>query len=376
MKIKFFLSCFSSLLLMLTTPVSIAETLKEHFKNEFKVGAAVGRDIVEGRLPKANQIVAEHFNTLTIENDMKAEIVSPKRGVYNFDYADAFINYAEKMGAFVVGHTLIWHNQTPSWFFTEVDGTAYNKTKQKEVLQNHIKVMATRYEGKVHAWDVLNEIIDDDGQYRPTTWVNQIGSGDELVKLAFQTAQQYASNTELYYNDFNAWKPGKVKGIIRMIRMLKKEGIRIDGVGIQAHWGLNYPNIDLIEKAIDAYAAEGVKVMISEIDIDVLPITKEGQVIGTGLLHKQFQEPEFETFLDPYKEGLPSDVEAQLTQRWAELFYLFKKKSVFIDRVTFWGVDDSTSWKNYYPIEDRTNYPLIWNRDYTPKSALEAILSL
>jgi len=223
---------------------------------------------------------------------------------------------------------------------------------------------------------VLNEIIDDDGSYRPTIWVEQIGGGDKLAKMAFRAAQKYAPNTELYYNDFNAWKPGKVKGIVRMIRMLKKEGIRIDGIGIQGHWGLNYPSISLIEEAIDAYAAEGVKVMISEIDIDVLPITKEGQVIGSGLLHKQFQEPEFEAFLDPYKENLPTSVAKQLDARWTALFSLFKRKSDAIDRVTFWGVDDSTSWKNDYPVTNRTNYPLLWNRDFSPKGALEKILTL
>ena len=358
-----------------TLCVANTSTLRTQFLPDFKVGAAVSREIVNGQSPDADAIVAKHFNTLTVENDMKAEIVSPKRGQYDFSHADNFINYAQKHEAFVIGHTLIWHNQTPAWFFENEQGVSYTPVQQAEVLKRHIEVMATRYAGKVDAWDVVNEVLDDNGEYRPTVWVKQVGDGDTLVKLAFSTTQKYAPNTELYYNDFNAWKPGKVKGIVRMIRMLKNAGIRIDGIGIQGHWGLNYPNVELIENAIDAYAAEGVKVMISEIDIDVLPITKEGQVIGTGLLHKQFQEPEFEVFLDPYKAGLPADIEAKLNARWTELFSLFRRKSDKIDRVTFWGVDDSTSWKNYYPVADRTNYPLMWNRDFTPKGALKAILA-
>lgn len=359
-----------------TFSVANSTALKTHFSSDFKVGAALSRDIVNGQSPEADAIVAKHFNTLTVENDMKAEIVSPRRGQYDFSHADNFIDYAQKHGTFVIGHTLIWHNQTPPWFFEDEQGVSYTQDQQAEVLKRHIEVMAKRYAGKVDAWDVVNEVIDDNGEYRPTVWVKRIGNGDKLVKLAFSTTQKYAPDTELYYNDFNAWKPGKVKGIVRMIRMLKKAGIRIDGVGIQGHWGLNYPRIELIESAIDAYAAEGVKVMISEIDIDVLPITKEGQVIGTGLLHKQFQQPEFEVFLDPYKTALPADVEKQLNARWTELFSLFKRKSDKIDRVTFWGVDDSTSWKNYYPVADRTNYPLMWNRDFSPKGALEAVLAL
>lgn len=364
------------LCLLLLPHMVDADSLKTHFKDDFLIGAAVGRSIVEGDTPLANELVSKHFNTLTVENDMKAEVVSPQRGQYDFSRADAFIDYAKARNAFVIGHTLIWHNQTPSWFFKNEKGEPFDEEEQSRVLNAHIKVMAERYLGRVHAWDVLNEIIDDDGSYRPTIWVEQIGGGDKLAKMAFRAAQKYAPNTELYYNDFNAWKPGKVKGIVRMIRMLKKEGIRIDGIGIQGHWGLNYPSISLIEEAIDAYAAEGVKVMISEIDIDVLPITKEGQVIGSGLLHKQFQEPEFEAFLDPYKENLPTSVAKQLDARWTALFSLFKRKSDAIDRVTFWGVDDSTSWKNDYPVTNRTNYPLLWNRDFSPKGALEKILTL
>src|SRR5690606_18791219 len=163
---------------------------------------------------------------------------------------------------------------------------------------------------------------------------------------------------------------------VRMVRMLQEAGIRIDGVGIQGHWGLNYPKNEYIEAAIDAYAALGVKVMITELDVDVLPLTKEGQIIGQAMSHPQFQLEEFEVFLDPYTDGLPDDVQQALTERYAELFRIFYEKRDKIDRVTLWGVHDGMSWKNGYPVPNRTNYPLLFDRDRQPKPAVEAILQV
>lgn len=275
---------------------------------------------------------------------------------------------------FIIGHTLIWHNQTPDWFFTNDKGAANSPEEQKERLRTHIKAVAGRYAGKVQAWDVVNEVIDDNGSYRPTTWVNSIGDGDEMVRLAFKYASEYAPDAELYYNDFNAWRPEKRDGIVRMIKMLKDAGIRIDGVGIQAHWGLNFPKTEYIQQAIDAYAALGVKVMITELDIDVLPLTKEGQIIGKSMMEPQFQLEEFELFLDPYKNGLPESVEQDLANRYKDLFEIFVKNKDKIDRVTFWGVHDGMSWKNDYPVPNRTNYPLLYTRNFEPKLAKQSIL--
>lgn len=137
---------------------------------------------------------------------------------------------------------------------------------------------------------------------------------------------------------------------------------------MQGHWGLDYPSLRDIEDAIDAYAALGVKVMITELDIDVLPLTKEGQVIGTGMAHKQFQLPEFKRFLDPYRDGLPATVQAQLRDRYAELFVLFWRKRDKLARVSAWGVSDGMSWKNDYPVPGRINYPLLFDRERQPQA--------
>jgi endo-1,4-beta-xylanase len=352
------------------------KVLKDVYKDAFLMGTAVTPAITNG-IDKASQdIVISHFNTITVENVMKAALINPEPGVYRFGPADDFVAFGAKHNMFIVGHTLVWHNQCPAWFFTNASGKPNSKAEQIERLREHIRVVAGRYAGKVHAWDVVNEVIDNDGSYRPTTWVNAFGNGDTLVKYAFQFAAEFAPNTELYYNDFNAWRPEKREGIVRLVKTLQKQGIRIDGVGMQGHWGLNYPKTKYIEKAIDAYAACGIKVMITELDVDVLPLTKEGQIIGQGMADKQFQLEEFKTFLDPYPKQLPDSMQTQLANRYAELFGIFYRKKDKIARVTLWGVDDGMSWKNDYPIPGRTNYPLLWNRDKTAKQALKAVLSV
>ncbi|MBH0074520.1 endo-1,4-beta-xylanase [Pseudoalteromonas sp. SWYJ118] len=350
-----------------------APALKNTFADSFKMGVAVNQDIVTGKNAAAQSIIAKQFNTVTLENAMKAEVIYPQQGKVNFSGADAFIDFAKQNNMFTVAHTLVWHNQTPDWFFTNSKNEPNTPAEQLEQMRKHIELVAGRYKNKVDAWDVVNEVIADDGSYRPTVWVNRVGDGDTMVKAAFKYAQQYSPNTELYYNDFNAWRPEKRDGIIRMIKMLQKEGIRIDGIGIQAHWGLNFPKMQYIEQAIDAYAALGIKVMITELDIDVLPLTKEGQITGTDMMKPQFQLEEFETYLDPYKNGLPSDVEAQLNVRYKALFELFYAKRDKIDRVTFWGLHDGMSWKNDYPIPNRTNYPLLWDRNLNPKAVIKTI---
>lgn len=360
----------------ITSYASAPASLKDAYKDAFRMGTAINSDIVSGRDKSSQEIVIAQFNSITAENEMKAEIINPRPGVYNFGPADQLVEFAEKHDMFMIGHTLVWHNQTPHWFFQNADGNPNTRQAQIERMRSYIQAVAGRYAGRVDAWDVVNEVIDNDGSYRPTAWVKSIGNGDDLVKLAFRFAGEYAPDTELYYNDFNAWRPAKRDGIVRMVRMLQAEGIRIDGVGIQGHWGLNYPKTEYIEAAIDAYAALGIKVMITELDIDVLPLTREGQVIGQVLSDPQFQLEEFKVFLDPYANGLPDIVQRVLADRYAQLFRLFYNYQDTIDRVTLWGVHDGMSWKNDYPVPGRTNYPLLFDRNRQPKPAFQAVLNV
>ncbi|MBX2966942.1 MAG: endo-1,4-beta-xylanase [Cyclobacteriaceae bacterium] len=350
--------------------------LKEAYKDAFLIGSAVNNEIISGEDGTSQDIVIQQFNTITAENVMKAALINPEPGVYNFGPADEFVAFGEKHDMFIVGHTLVWHNQCPPWFFTNAEGKPNTKEEMIERLRSHTETVAGRYKGRVQAWDVVNEVIDNDGSYRPTTWVNAFANGDTLVKYAFKFAAEYAPDAELYYNDFNTWRPAKRDGIVRLVKMLQKEGIRIDGVGMQGHWGLNYPKNEYIEAAIDSFAACGVKVMITELDVDVLPLTKEGQIIGQVMSDKQFQLEEFKSFLDPYANGLPESVQTELANRYRELFEIFYRKKDKLDRVTLWGVHDDMSWKNGYPVPGRTNYPLLWNRERNPKPAFHAVVNV
>ena len=353
-----------------------ATTLQEAYKDAFLIGTAVNEAIVSGVDKASQEITVQQFNSITAENVMKASLINPEPGVFNFAPADDFVAFGEKHHMFIIGHTLVWHNQCPEWFFTNAEGRPNTKEQMIERLRSHIEAVAGRYRGRVQAWDVVNEVIDNDGSYRPTTWVKAFADGDTLVKYAFRFAAQYAPDAELYYNDFNTWRPAKRDGIVRLVRMLQKEGIRIDGVGMQGHWGLNYPKNEYIEAAIDSFAACGVKVMITELDVDVLPLTREGQIIGQVMSDEQFQSEEFKTFLDPYANGLPDQVQAELANRYKELFDIFYRKKDKLHRVTLWGVHDDMSWKNGYPVPGRTNYPLLWDRDRQPKPAFDAVMNV
>ena len=373
-KLRFITFCMAAIL---SLPALAQNTLKEAYKDAFKMGCAVNTQIVSGRDNRSAQIILKQFNAVSPENDLKPEVLHPQPDEWNFQAADRYVQFAKDNGLWALGHTLVWHNQTPDFFFNHADGTPKNHDEMVETMRSYIKKVAGHFAGKVNAWDVVNEIIDNDGSYRKTLWTNAFGGdGDEVVRLAFQFAHEYDPNAELYYNDFNVWRPTKRDGIARMVRMLQKNGIKIDGIGIQAHWGLNFPKNEYITAAIDTFATLGVKVMITELDVDVLPITKEGQVIGKSLQDPLYQLEEFETFLDPYKNGLPDDVERLLTNRYAELMRIFYDRRDKIDRVTIWGLHDGMSWKNDYPIPNRTNYPLLFYRDRTPKPAFDAVLNV
>lgn len=373
-KLRFITFCMAAIL---SLPALAQNTLKEAYKDAFKMGCAVNTQIVSGRDNRSAQIILKQFNAVSPENDLKPEVLHPQPDEWNFQAADRYVQFAKDNGLWALGHTLVWHNQTPDFFFNHADGTPKNHDEMVETMRSYIKKVAGHFAGKVNAWDVVNEIIDNDGSYRKTLWTNAFGGdGDEVVRLAFQFAHEYDPNAELYYNDFNVWRPAKRDGIARMVRMLQKNGIKIDGIGIQAHWGLNFPKNEYITAAIDTFATLGVKVMITELDVDVLPITKEGQVIGKSLQDPLYQLEEFETFLDPYKNGLPDDVERLLTNRYAELMRIFYDRRDKIDRVTIWGLHDGMSWKNDYPIPNRTNYPLLYYRDRTPKPAFDAVLNV
>ena len=354
--------------------------LKDAYADSFLMGAAISTFQVGDRSPETRELLLKHFNAISPDNELKPESLHPRPDVWNFQRADAFCQFGKENGMWILGHTLCWHNQTPAFFWTRPDGQTMSKDEIFESVRSYVETVCTHFLGKVDAWDVINEIVSEDGGYRDLGWVHALGADpavvDEFVKHVFRCAEKYAPGTELYYNEFNCWRPSKLAGIVRLVKMLQADGIRIDGVGIQAHWGLGYPKNEYVVDAIEQLAALGIKVNISELDVDVLPISKDAQVIGRSLRDPQYQLEEFEAFLDPYKEGLPEEVEDQLAARYEELFRIFYEHRDQISRVTFWGTHDGTSWKNGSPIPNRTNYPLLFKRDFTPHKAYYSVIGI
>ena len=381
---RFFLPFFLSLLAVAAcsneAPAVPDVALKDVYSDSFLIGAAVSSFNFSDRSPETRDLLLKHFNAISPDNELKPESLHPRPDVWNFERADNYCSFGRENGMWILGHTLCWHNQTPDFFWTRPDGSTMSKDDIFNSIESYIRTVCTHFLGMVDAWDVINEIVSEDGGYRDLGWVHALGADpavvDEFVKHVFRCAEKYAPDTELYYNEFNCWRPTKLAGIVRLVRMLQAEGIRIDGVGIQAHWGLNYPKNHYIEEAIEQLYALGVKVNITELDVDVLPISKEGQVIGRSLQDPQYQLEEFEEFLDPYKDGLPAEVEDQLAARYEELFRIFYGHRDQIARVTFWGIHDGTSWKNGSPIARRTNYPLLFQRDFTPHKAFYSVAAV
>lgn len=343
-------------------------SLKEAFKDNYLIGTAVNRAQLSRPDLESLNLIENQFNSITPENDLKWEKVHPENGTYNFEPADTFVAFGEKNKMFIVGHVLVWHSQTPSWVYEDDQGNELTKEALLTRLKDHILTVAGRYNGRIHGWDVVNEAFNDDGSYRSTKYYN-ITDGEFLEK-AFIWAHEAAPDAELYYNDFNMWKPGKVEAVVKMVEDFKTKGIAIHGIGMQGHWGLNYPGIDSVSKAIEAFAATGLKIHITELDMRVLPAPGN----GTGAeVEKSFA---FQEKYNPYKDGLPEAVQNQISKRWLEFFTVFNTYKESIARVTLWGVHDGFSWRNNWPVRGRTSYPLLFNRDLSAKPAVQEIIKL
>jgi len=343
--------------------------LKEVFADDFLIGGALNTEQVYGDVPQAETaIITKHFSTITPENILKWQKVHPEPDVYVFEPVDKLIELAENNNMFVVGHTLVWHWQTPRWVFQNADGLDADRETLLARMKEHIFTVVGHCKGKVHGWDVVNEALDENGELRQTGWVRIIG--DDFIEKAFEYAHQADPDAELYYNDYDMWKPSKVAGAVRLIKDLQAKGIRIDGVGMQGHWGFDYPSDEDLEAAILAYSELGVKVMVTELDLSVLPMP--GMDTGADI-RARFQ---LSDEVNPYVNGLPDDMQQKLAQRYAELFSIFHKHADKISRVTFWGVQDGSSWRNRWPIRGRTDYPLLFGRDYQPKPAFDAVIKV
>ncbi|WP_116789212.1 endo-1,4-beta-xylanase [Flavobacterium psychrotrophum] len=341
--------------------------IKTAFKDKFYIGVAVNRQQAVGKDATGQNIIKQHFNSLSPENDLKWEKIHPKPEVYDFTAADAYVNFGTQNNMFTIGHTLVWHSQTPDWVFEDYKGKPLTREALLTRLEEHINTVVGRYKGKIKGWDVVNEALNEDGTLRDSKWLKIIG--EDFIAKAFEFAQKADPEAELYYNDYNLYKAEKRAGAVRIIKSLKGKGIKITAVGEQAHYSLAEPDIATVEKTIIDFAATGVAVNFTELDINVLPdggATNTADVSNTAQYSEKY---------NPYVKGLPVNVIDSLASRYGSLFRLFVKYDASIDRITFWGLTDGDSWLNDWPIRGRTNYPLLYNRDFTIKQPVkDAIL--
>lgn len=342
--------------------------LKDVYADAFLVGTALNTRQINVEDVNGVRLVEEHFNAITPENITKWEQIHPRPGEYNFGPADRFVELGEKNGMHMVGHTLVWHSQVPDWVFKDEEGNFLDRVALLERMRDHIHTVVGRYKGRFHAWDVVNEALNDDGTMRETHWYNIIGK-DYLVK-AFQYAHEADPDAELLYNDYSLENPAKREGAVRLIQYLQENRAPVTGIGTQGHWHIPSPSLEEIEKTITDFAALGIDVMVTELDIDVLPAAwgYSGADIS--------RVSEMEDGLDPYTEGLPDDVQQELAERYREIFELFLKHCDVISRVSFWGVTDGDNWKNNFPVRGRTNHPLLFDRDWQPKPAYYSVVEV
>ena len=340
--------------------------LKEAFAGRFYIGTALNADQITGKDSAALEVVKKQFNAIVAENCMKSESLQPREGVFDFSLADQFVALGEQNNMWITGHTLIWHSQTPDWLFTDSLGHDVSREVMIGRMKSHISNVVGRYKGRVKGWDVVNEAILDDGSFRNSKFYEIVG--EEYLQLAFEFAHEADPDAELYYNDYSMANPGKREGVVAMVKKLREQGIRIDGIGMQGHVGLNYPDIAEFEKSIEAFAALGVKVMITELDMTLLPMPDRnvGADVSAGFAYQQE--------MNPYAGGLPDSVNTAFETRYLDFFSLFLKHQDVISRVTLWGVNDAQSWRNNWPVPGRTDYPLLFDRENRPKPVVRKMI--
>lgn len=324
-------------------------SLSEKYKDYFKVGVAVPYKALTNPVDIA--LIKRHFNSITAENEMKPEALEPYEGTFNFSIADEYLNFCKKNNIAIRGHTLVWHQQTPSWFFKnpQTGEKLTNSEKDKKILlerlRKYIQTVVSRYKGRIYAWDVVNEAIDEnqpDG-FRRSDWFNILGP--EYIEKAFIYAHQADPNAQLFYNDYSTENPIKREYIYKLIKGLKEKGVPIHGVGLQCHISVSWPSVEEVERTIKLFSSiPGIKIHVTEIDISVA---------------KEFGED--------IDEETKRYLLIQQARKLKDLFEVFKKYKNVVTSVSFWGLKDDYSWL-------KGDFPLLFDKDYQPKFAFWSLI--
>ncbi|MGN8768633.1 endo-1,4-beta-xylanase [Paenibacillus barengoltzii] len=324
--------------------------LKELFAADFKIGAAVNPTTI--RTQKA--LLAYHFNSLTAENEMKFVSVHPKEQTYTFEDADRLVNFAREHGMAMRGHTLVWHNQTSDWLFQDRQGAAVSKEVLLGRLREHIHTIVGRYKNEIYAWDVVNEVIADEGEalLRTSKWTEI--AGPEFIAKAFEYAHEADPQALLFYNDYNESNPLKRDKIYTLVHSLLEQGVPIHGIGLQAHWNLYDPSLDEIKAAIEKYASLGLQLQLTELDISM------------------FRFDDRRTDLTAPEPGMLE----QQAERYEAVFRLLLEYRDVISGVTFWGAADNYTWLDNFPVRGRKNWPFLFDAQHQPKAAYHRVAAL
>ncbi|WP_158826493.1 endo-1,4-beta-xylanase [Mucilaginibacter lacusdianchii] len=329
--------------------------LKDYYQPYFPVGVAVAPQNLTGN--DANFIL-QHFNSVTPENAMKMGPIHPREDLYSWKDADSIVNFAQKHGLRVRGHNLCWHEQTPNWLFTDSTGKQVTKEVLLRRLKDHITTVVNRYKGKIYAWDVVNEAIDDDNTkfLRNSLWY-QICGEDFIVK-AFEYAHAADPNAILFYNDYNTERPEKMERVYRLMKKLVDAKVPVNAVGLQAHWSVYEPTAAELRNTIKKFASLGLKVQITELDISIYPWEKNRRSLRPG-----------------EKGEYTPELEQKQTAKYKEVFSIFREQKKVLTGVTFWNLSDRSTWLDEYPVAGRKNFPLLFDTNLQPKKVYDEVIN-
>ncbi|TVQ26056.1 MAG: endo-1,4-beta-xylanase [Spirochaetaceae bacterium] len=321
--------------------------LRDVYAPYFAIGAAVQPQTLDSH----REILTSHMSSITAENHMKLHMLRPSAGTVDYSGADRIVAFATEHAMRVRGHTLLWHEAAPDWFFRDATGAPATPEAVRERLRQHVTELVGRYRGRVYAWDVVNEAVSDSPaqRLRQTQWLDVLGP--DYIADVFRWAHDADPDALLFYNDYSMVDPAKRDRTIALLGDLLADGVPVHGVGMQGHWTLRWPSVREIDRSIRAFADLGLRVEITELDISFYDWSD--------------QTTRFDRFTP--------EMDQALAARYGEIFEVFRRHADAIDAVTFWGAADDVSWLNYIPVRDRPNYPLLFDRAHQPKAAFFAV---
>ena len=329
--------------------------LKDYYKDYFATGVAVSPRSIKNE--KEAALILKQFSSITPENAMKMGPIHPHEHEYNWKDADAIVDFAQQHNLKVRGHNLCWHEQTPDWFFKDSVGKLVTKEVLLGRLKEHITTVVKRYKGKIYAWDVVNEAVDDNpNNFLRNSLFYQI-CGEDFIAKAFEYAHAADPDAILFYNDYNTERKEKTDRIYTLLKSLKEKGIPIDAVGIQGHWSIFEPSQSELEYTLQKFASLNLKIQVTEMDVSVFKWEKDIRNISNN------------------EETFTPEKEQQQVEKYDMLFNVFRKYKNNITGVTFWNISDKSTWLDNYPVRGRKNYPLLFDTNLQPKKVFLEVVN-